>query len=175
MEILAYVLSILGQVLNTSASLVRGSRMKLILLLVFAANTSFATSYLLNEGGINGAVSCYLGGILAIVNFWFTAKNRPFPKWLPYLYGALFVAVNVIFGTDLLLTAIAIAATLCFVLGIGQATGAKYRFWTLGNLLLWVTFDIFAKSLSTLWPHLFQVCCTVLGMVIYDRKKAMKK
>ena len=83
MTVLAFVLSILGQVLNTTASLVRGSRMKLILLLVFAANFSFATSYLLNDSGINGAASCYLGGILAIVNFWFTAKNRPFPKWLP--------------------------------------------------------------------------------------------
>ena len=55
--ILAFVLSILGQVLNTTASLVRGSRMKLILLLVFAANFSFATSYLLNEGGNNGAAA----------------------------------------------------------------------------------------------------------------------
>lgn len=174
MTVLAFVLSILGQVLNTTASLVRGSRMKLILLLVFAANFSFATSYLLNDSGINGAASCYLGGILAIVNFWFTAKNRPFPKWLPVLYGALFVAVNVIFGTDILLTAIAIAATMCFVMGIGQSNGAKYRFWTLGNLILWVTFDLVSRSISTLIPHLFQVCCTVLGMILYDRKAKVK-
>lgn len=171
MEALAFVFSILGQVLNTSASLIRGTRMKLILLLVFVANFSFATSYLLNESGINGAASCFLGGALAIVNFWFNVKKRPFPRWLPVLYGALFVAVNVIFGTDILLTAIAITATLCFVMGIAQTNGAKYRFWTLANLSFWVIFDLVSGSISTLLPHLFQVGCTVLGMVIYDRKQ----
>ena len=167
--ILAFVLSILGQILNTTASLVRGSRMKLILLLVFAANFSFATSYLLNEGGINGAAPCSSGGILAIVNFWFTAKNKPFPKWLPVLYGALFVAVNVIFGTDM-----GKKMGGGGIMGIGQSNGAKYRFWTLGNLILWVTFDLVSMSISTLIPHLFQVGCTVLGMILYDRKANKK-
>lgn len=171
MEVLAFVLSTLGLISVTSASLIKGKRMKLILLLVFGGNVLYATSYVVNGSGVNGAASCYLGGALAIVSYFFDAKDRKAPKWLPPVYAALFVAVNVVFGTDVLLTVIAILATMCFVMSIGQPNGAKYRFWTTANLVLWVTYDIVSGTYSTLYAHIIQLTCTILGMVIYDRKK----
>ena len=171
MELLAYIFSILGQIFIISASLIKGNRMKLILLLVFAANFSYATSYVFNDGGINGAASCYLGGILAIVNYFFDANGKKPPRWLLVIYGLLFVAVNIIFGTNRLLTALAIAATLCFVMGIAQTSGKKYRFWTMCNLIFWITFDIIAGTGSTLLAHSCQMAGNIIGMILHDRKE----
>lgn len=171
MEILAYIFSILGQIMIISASLIKGRRMKLILLLVFGANFSYATSYVLNGTGINGAASCYLGSILAVVNYFFDAKNKKLPRWLLFVYAALFVAVNVIFGNDVILTLLAIVATMCFVMGIAQTSGKKYRFWTCCNLVFWITFDIISHSYSTLLAHSCQMAGTILGMILHDRKE----
>lgn len=172
MELLAFVLSTLGLISVTSASLIKGKRMALILLLVFGGNILYATSYVVDGRGINGAASCYLGGALAIVGFIFDKKGMKPPKWIPPLYAALFIAVNVIFGTDVVLTILAILATMCFVMSIGMPNGAKYRFWTTANLVLWVTFDLVSGSYNTLYAHIIQLTFTVLGMIIYDRKKA---
>lgn len=170
METLAFILSTLGFISVTSASLIKGKRMKLILFLVCCANVLYATSYVLQGKGINGAASCYLGGLLAIVNYLFDAKGKPVPKWLAGVYAAAFIAVNVIFGTEVLPTVIAIAATMCFVASIGMPNGAKYRFWTAVNLLLWITFDVVTNSRSTLVAHGLQLTGNVIGMIIHDRK-----
>lgn len=170
METLAFILSTLGFISVTTASLIKGKRMKLILFLVCCANVLYATSYVLQGAGINGAASCYLGGLLAIVNYLFDAKGKAVPKWLAGVYALAFVAVNVIFGTDILPTVIAIAATMCFVLSIGMPNGAKYRFWTTLNLLLWITFDLVTHSDSTIVAHALQLTGNVIGMIIYDRK-----
>lgn len=169
MNTLAFVLSILGLISVTTASLVKGKRMGLILLLVFGGNILYATSYMVDGTGINGAASCFLGGALAIVGFLFEVKGKKLPKWMPILYAALFIAVNVIFGRDVVLTILAILATMCFVMSIGQPNGAKYRFWTTANLVLWITFDVVAGA-ETLVAHAIQLTCTILGMFIYDRK-----
>lgn len=171
MEILAYIFSILGQILIISASLIKGNRMKLILLLVFGANFSYATSYIFNGTGINGAASCYLGGILAIVNYFFDVRDRKPPRWLLVIYAALFVAVNVYFGTDVLPTVLAIVATLCFVMSIAQSSGKKYRFWTIANLVFWIVFDIISGTYSTLLAHSIQMAGTILGVILHDRKE----
>ena len=76
-----------------------------------------------------------------------------------------------IFGTDLLLTAVAIAATVTFVIGIVQPNGAKYRFWTAINLVLWVIFDLLALSYGTLVSHIILLLSTLLGIFLHDRKK----
>jgi len=67
--------------------------------------------------------------------------------------------------------AVAIMATLAFVLCIGQKSGAKYRFWTAVNLVLWCTYDVMTASFGTLAVHIAQILFTVLGMLLFDRKK----
>ena len=171
MEILAFVLSTLGLISVTSASLIKGKKMGLILFLVCCGNFLYATSYVVDGSGVNGAASCYLGGVLAIVNYLFDARGKAVPKWLAAIYALAFIAINVIFGTEVIPTLLAILATMCFVLSIGMPSGTKYRIWTCVNLLLWITFDIVTRTYSTLYAHIIQLTCTVVGMFIYDRKK----
>lgn len=171
MEILAFVLSTLGLISVTSASLIKGKKMGLILFLVCCANILYATSYVLDGTGINGAASCYLGGLVAIINYFFDAKGKPVPKWLAAVYAAAFIAINIIFGTQVIPTVLAILATMCFVLSIGMPSGTKYRVWTAVNLLLWISFDIVTQTYSTLYAHGVQLAGNLVGMFIHDRKK----
>ena len=171
MEFLSYVLSALGFASVVTASLLKGKKMKQILLLVFCGNFLYATSYLVGGSGLNGAVSCYLGGVTAIINYFYDAKGKPIPKWLTALYAAAFILVNLWVGGFNLLVLLAIVATLCFVLCIGQANGKRFRFWTAFNLVLWCVYDVLTASYGTLLAHIGQLAFTVLGMVLHDRKQ----
>ena len=74
---LSFVLSTLGLISNTSASVVKGKRMKLILFLVFFGNVMFAMSYLANGTGMVGAAPSFLGAVCAIVTYFVDSKDRP--------------------------------------------------------------------------------------------------
>lgn len=171
MEILSYILSFLGLVCILSASLIKGRNMKAILFLVFMANALVATSYLVGGSGINGAISCYIGSAQTIINYFFECKNKPLPKWLIIIYCVAFVAINLIIGGVNLLCLLAIAASLTFVMCIGQKSGAKYRIWTIINMILWISYDLFSKSFGALLTHVPQFVFTVAGMIIHDRKE----
>jgi hypothetical protein len=145
--------------------------MKQILFLVFCGNFLYATSYLVGGSGLNGAASCYLGGITAIINYFFDVKCKPIPKWLTALYAAAFIGVNLWVGGFNFLVLLAIVATLCFVLCIGQASGRRFRFWTAINLLIWCVYDVLTASYGTMLAHAGQLAFTVLGMALHDRKQ----
>lgn len=178
MAILPSVFSFLGLVSMISASLVKGKNMKVILLLVFGGNLFCALSYLVGSG-INGAASCFIGSAQAIINYFFDSKNKPLPKWLVAIYAFAFIGVNLLV-TDLAskdikiigLCILAIIASLSFIMCIGQKSGAKYRFWTIVNNLLWCAYDVFSGSFSVLLlTHIPLLVFTVAGMIIHDRKK----
>lgn len=173
MDVLIPVLGTLGTISMITASLIKGQKMKMILFFVFCGNILAATSYLLGEGGINGAASCYLGGVQAIINYFFDSKGKTLPKWLVGLYALSFVCVNLaVGGFKDPLVYVAIAATLTFVMCIGQTNGAKYRFWTLFNNFLWLLYDVLSKSWEVLITvHIPLIIFTVAGMIAYDRKK----
>jgi len=175
MQILSYVLSILGLISLILTTLAKGEKMKSILFLLFCGNFLYATSYLVGGSGINGAASCYLGAVLSIINYFFESKNKPVPKWLIAIYAISFITLNIWVGGISPLVFIAIAATLVFIMCIGQKNGAKYRFWTIINLLLWCLYDVLSKSYGALTAHLIQVVFTILGMIIHDRKKKIKQ
>ena len=122
MNILATSLGVLGTVSMIIASMIKGKDMKLILFFVFFGNVFAATSYLLDGSGINGAASCYIGGVQTLINYLFDSKNKPLPKWLVALYALSFVGVNVYVGAvssmKIYLTILAIAASLTFVMCI---------------------------------------------------------
>ena len=171
MQILSYVLSILGMISMISASLIKGKNMKAILFLVCCANFLVATGYLLGGSGINGAASCFLGGIQSIVNYFFESKEKPLPRWLIAIYAVSFVAVNIAVGGFAPIVIFAIVACLSFIMGIVQKNGAKYRFWIIVNTCLWILYDIVSKSYGALTSHIPLLIFTVAGMIIHDRKQ----
>ena len=171
MEILSYILSLLGMASMITASLIKGEKMKKTLFFVFCANALIATSYLVGGSGLNGAASCYIGAIQSIINYFFDSKNKPLPKWLIGIYCMAFIVCNLVVGGFNPLGILAIVASLTFVMCIGQSSGAKYRFWTLFNITLWGVYDILSESYSALITHVVLLVFTIVGMIVHDRKK----
>lgn len=173
MKILSFVLSMLGLGSMLGASLIKGKRMNYILGLVLIGNLLIGISYHI-DGGINGAVSCYLGAGITLVNYFFEIKNKPIPRVLSIVYMLAFAGLNLVVGIKSgisYLTFIVITASVIFVLCIGQKNGAKYRFWTLVNVGLWLVHDILAKTYGPLTSHAVQFLITLTGTIIHDRKK----
>ena len=164
---LSYILSLAGLGAMITASLIKGKNMKTILLFVFLGNIFVATSYLLS-GGINGAVSCYIGGAQTLINYFYDRNKKPLPKWLIAVYAVAFVVLNLITGFSWLCV-LAIIASLTFILCIGQKVGSKYRFWTLVNMGLWCLYDVLSGPFGVLFTHGTQLVFALVGMVIHDR------
>lgn len=172
MEIIAYVLSLMGLASMIAASLVKGERMKTILFLVFCGNMLVGTSYLLDGTGINGAAALYLGGIQTLINYFFDSKNQPLPKWLIAIYAVAIIVLNIwVAGGVTPLGVLVIVASLTFIFCIGQKSGAGYRFWTIVNMVLWCLYDVLAMAYSPLLTHVALLLFTVVGMIIHDRKR----
>ena len=172
MSILSYWLSIVSLGLMILASLTDGKKMKKILLLLFSGNVLLATSYLLGGKGIVGAATSYLASLMTIINYFFESKNRLIPKWLTVTYLVSLISVNIIVSGGVTgLGLIVIAASVSFVMCIGQKKGKKYRLWVLANLMLWCMYDIFSGSYSVLITHLSQALFAVAGVLIRDRKE----
>ena len=172
MQILSYILSLAGLGAMITASLIKGKNMKTILLFVFLGNIFVATSYLMT-GGINGAVSCYIGGAQTLINYFYDRNKKPLPKWLIAVYAVAFVVLNLMTGFSWLCM-LAIIASLTFILCIGQKVGSKYRFWTLVNMGLWCLYDVLSCSFGVLFTHGTQLVFALIGMVIHDRNNKNK-
>ena len=169
MDTLAFLLSALGAVCIYIPPLLKGKNMKQILLLTFLSNVFIATSYVLT-GAINGAVSCFLGAVQVLINYFFQRKALPLPRWLVGVYGLTFTVVNLVVftnATDIL----AILACLTFILCISQQNGKGYRLWSLGNASLWLIYDGLNVSFGPLATHAIQFAIIICGMVMHDRKK----
>lgn len=171
MQILSYMLSILGLISMISASLIKGKSMKTILILVCCANILVALGYLFGGSGINGAASCLLGGIQSVTNYFFESKNKAVPRWLIAIYAVAFISVNLAVGGFSLTVLLAIVACLSFIMSIGQKNGTKYRFWITVNTCLWCIYDIVTKSYGALASHIPLLLFTIMGIIIHDRKK----
>ncbi len=154
-----------------AASLVKGKNMKTILALVFLSNLTVGTSYLCDGSGINGAAALYLACVQALINFFFQQKEKDIPRWLLLIYAAAIISLNLAVGGFSPISLLVITASLTFLLCIGQKNGAKYRFWTLINISLWVLYDILSASWAALFTHITVLVFTVAGMIIHDRKK----
>ncbi|MBO4940970.1 MAG: YgjV family protein [Clostridia bacterium] len=171
MQTLSYILSILGLISMVTASLIKGKDMKKILFFVFCGNFLVATSYLIGGNGINGAAACYIGSLQTIINYFFDSKNKPLPTWLIVIYAIAIIALNIaVAGGITWLGLLVIVASLTFILCIGQKNGAKYRFWTIVNMVLWCTYDILSKSFGALITHAVLLLFTVIGMFVNDIK-----
>lgn len=155
-----------------TATLLKGESMKKILFLVFCGNVLVATSYLVGGSGINGAASCYVGSIQAIINYFFDSRCKARPKWLIAMYAISFIGVNLAVGGIKPLTFLAITACMVFILSIGQKNGARYRRCTILNNFIWCVYAVLSGSYGALATHIPIIIFSVTGMIIHDRKKS---
>ncbi len=174
MEILAFMLSMASLLCMITSSLVKGKNMKLILVLVSAANLLVAMSYFVQRPmAVNGGVSCTIGALMSFINYFFDKDNKPVPKWLVAIYAVVITALNAIVlksAADVL----TIFAGLIFVMSIIQKNGKMFRFYTIINIALWCTYDFFKLSYGPLVQHSIQLVFIIAGMLIHDRKTKEK-
>ena len=172
MPTLALVLSLTGLICAVTPNLLKGKNLKLILCFLVCANLLYAFSYLAEGKGINGSAAGFLGAVISGINFIFESKEKPVPKWLVTLYFAVAIAVQLLVAQITYLTVIIIAAVAAFLMGVLQPNGKMYRLWALLNIVLWVVYDILSKNYAPLLVHSIQTVTVIIGMIIYDRKKA---
>lgn len=170
MQTLSYVLNIIGTCAMVFALVRPGEKIKQILFFTFLGNFLVATGYLVGGSGINGAISCYVGAAITIVNFTLQSKHKPIPKWLVAIYALAFIGLNLAGGFTWLCL-LAIAACMTFVLSVIQNNGAIFRVWTFANMILWISYDLLSKSYAGLIPHVVMLVFTLVGMFVQDRKK----
>ena len=168
---LSFITNLVGLSAILAASLVKGQRMRLILILVTTANVLVATSYLLAGSGFNCAASCLVAGVQGVINYFFDAKNKPIPKWLIGVYALSLIAVNLWVSGLHLLTLLAIAACMAFILSIFQSGGSGYRICTLVNTALWSTYDVLTHSWNGLLTHVTIFVFTVASILYWGYKK----
>lgn len=171
MQILSYVFSIIGLICMILASMLKNASMKTILALVCFANVIVATGYLIAGSGINGAATLYLAAAQTFINYFFERKEKPLPPWLLVCYAVSIILLNLLVSGFSWLCMLVIVASLTFILCIGQKDGAKYRFWTIVNMVLWCLYDVLSESYNGLLTHIPLLLLTVVGMLLYDRKK----
>ena len=138
---------------------------KTILVLLATANLAMATSYFL-QGSYNGAISCALGAITAIISGIYDMKEKDIPLFVSFLYGIAFTIANLVAWDKWNTTGLVIIASLMFAISTIQKTGMMYRVWTMGNIFLWITYDIITLSGASLVSHLTTFTFMTSGMII---------
>ena len=174
MPIEVYICNGLGLLAFIAALLTKGKKMGLILFLNFAGNTLMGVAYLLGGNGINGALSSFLGGLLAIITYFFDAKEKSLPKWLIAVYAVSFLAVNLFGGAISWFTALALGACMCYIMALLQKSGKIFRFWSLSNSAIWCIYDFCTQSYGSLAVHIVLLVIAIVGMIVHDRKKQAK-
>lgn len=165
---LAFALSTLGTVCLCVPSLLKGKNMKAVLLLIFFANVFVGAAYALN-GSFSGAVTCGVGAVQTVINYFFERKDKPIPRYLIVLYALAFTAVNIAVFRQIA-DCLTLLAALMFVLGISVKSGKNYRLCALANTVLWIAYDCLTLSFGPLTTHGIQLATILFGMVMHDRK-----
>ena len=177
MQILAYLISTVSFISSIGASMIKGStkkQMGFILTLTFCSNFFAGVGYIASGTGMNGALSCGLGALISVVNFFYGQKNIPIPKFLLGIYFVGFFVVNIISKSTIVLTTVAILATFSFVIGLAKRDGKGFRFWKILNNGLWLVYDLIAQSYNSFLLHSATMVFTLASSFFYDREKKVK-
>ena len=166
---MAILLSVLGTICVCTSAMIKGKDMRLILLLVFSANVLIAVSYLLT-GAYNGAASCFVGGVQAIINYFFERKGKKLPAWLLGLYALSVIVVNLLVFSRLW-DLLAMFGSLTFILCITQKNGKMYRLWSLIKDFLWLAYALVSASWGPLISQSITLSTVIGGMLLHDRKE----
>ncbi len=175
MLIASYIVNFIGLFAFVLASMVKGEKMGFILFLNFCGNALIGIAYLLGGNGINGALSSFLGGLQAIVTYFFESRGKALPKWLIGIYALSFIVVNLWLGALSWLSTLAIAASMCYVMKLIQKSGKAYRFWALSNSVFWCVYDLCSRTYGSLAVHVALLLFTAVGMLLHDLKKSEQK
>lgn len=163
------ILSLLGLAAFVAAAVIKGEEIKKNLFFVFSGSMFVGLSYLFTSAGINGSVSSFIGGLQAIINYFFNKKGKKIPKWLILVYALMFLVLNLaVINSPIGI--LALLASLCFVGSISAKDGKGYRLWQIINSSLWITYDLLSHSYGPLVTHLVLFGFTVIGMLINDYK-----
>ena len=176
MQILSYILSILGLLSLLLASVTKGERMRLILFLIFLGNVLLGTSYFVGGDGLNAALSCFLGACQTIINYTFTSRKKPIPKWLLVIYMLSFIGLNLwVEGGITLPGMLVIAASFTFIMCITQSSGIPFRLWSMANAAIYCVYDCVTTSYGALVTHVVLFLFALLGLLVVDLKLLRRK
>ena len=169
MQLVYVILSFLGLAAFVAAAIIKGEEIKKNLFFVFSGSMFGGVSYLFTSAGINGSVSSFIGGLQAIINYFFNRNNKKIPKWLILVYVLIFLVLNLaVIKSPIGL--LALLASLCFVGSISAKNGKGYRLWQIVNSSLWISYDILSCSYGPLVTHSVLFGFTIIGMLINDYK-----
>lgn len=173
MQKFSFILSIAGLIPYILALLIKGKKINTTLLLNFSGSMLVTASYILAGSGINGAISSFVGGLQAIINYGFARKNKPIPFWLIGIYAAMYICANLAV-LSAPIGILAIIASLTAVCCVSAKNGTQYRIWSNTNSVLWILYDILSKSYAPLITHSVLLFFGLAGMLInelYGEKK----
>ncbi len=173
MQVVSFILSALSLVCIALSMLFKGRNMHLILVLAFLSNFFMTLSYVVVDN-FSGGISCGLGAIMAVINFFFSLRNKKIPKWLLVLFVLSSVSTNLIFNHSWVVI-LPILTAVPYVASISQENGKMYRAWSLINVCLWSAYGIITRSWGPFATNATVLCAILIGMLINDRKKAEKQ
>ena len=171
MFILAQLLSFAAMLINIVA--VQLKTKKQILLTIVVSNALFVISYIL-LGAYIGAITCTITAIEIIINTLFEDKGKKTPKPLIIMYIAIFIVIGIT-SYGKVIDILPIIASLIFVLTLIQNKEKYVRLLILGNLISWMTYDIFVGAYSAAASDIFVISSTLIGIYRYDIKKEVKE
>ena len=166
METASYILSLIATVLGIIEPF--NKKMAGVLIFSLVGNFIVGTSYFL-VGAISGGVICSVACIQLIINFCYNAKGKKVPNWLRAIYILSFVAVNLITFAHWY-DALALVASVLFVLSVSQSNTLFYRIFFMSNSLLWIVYDIVAGAYGNLATHIILFSATMVSTIIRNKK-----
>ena len=90
------------------------------------------------------------------------------------MYIAIFIVIGIT-SYGKVIDILPIIASLIFVLTLIQNKEKYVRLLILGNLISWMTYDIFVGAYSAAASDIFVISSTLIGIYRYDIKKEVKE
>lgn len=145
-------------------------KMKTVLIFNLIGNALVGINYLITKS-YSGAIICAVAILGLCVNYIFTSRDKKIPVWVICLHAMLFLAANLITFAHIY-DILALVASLLFVLSIAQNSTKYYRLLYISNSLVWIGYDIFAKSWGNLFTHGVLFVAIFISILVRDGKKA---
>ena len=170
MEILTGSLSVSA----TTLALIEpfSKKMRTVLIFKFLVNGLVGINYLISQS-LSGALICAAAILCLGVNYFFTSKDKEIPRWVVVFHSVVFLAVNLLTFAHWY-DVLALIASMFFVLCIVQKSTKFYRLIYIGNALIWIPYDMLAKSYGNLFTHVVLAIAILISIFVRDGKKARK-
>ena len=170
MEIVSGVLS----VITTAICLIEpfSKNMKTVLVINAIINALVGINYLLTQS-YSGAIICGVAIFCLMINYTFTSRDKDIPKWVVGMHAALFLAANLTTFAHVY-DILAIIASLLFVLSMAQKSTKYYRLIYISNSLVWIPYDLLAKSYGNLFTHVILAIAILISIYVRDRESKEK-